>query len=96
MTLGCLLPIVPVTIRNQVVGDDLVLISSQAGVNFYIGNNPLSDGRTAIVPGTPGGWWEGYHATIERAERATGRDLKPSPVSRYYFGEAFALTADPP
>lgn len=96
VTLGCLLPIVPVTIRNHVVGDDLVLISSQAGVNFYIGNNPLSDGRTAIVPGTPGGWWEGYHATIERAERATGRDLKPSQVSRYYFGEAFEWIAAQP
>lgn len=96
VTLGCLLPIVPVTIRNHVVGDDVVLISSQAGVNFYIGNNPRSDGHTAIVPGTPGGWWEGYRATIERAERATGRDLKPSEVSRYYFGEAFKWIAAQP
>jgi predicted membrane-bound mannosyltransferase len=88
VTSGCLLVILPVTIRNYVVGDDLVLIASQSGVNFYIGNNPRSDGHTAIVPGTPGDWWGSYYATIERAERALGRKLKASEVSRYYYGQA--------
>jgi tetratricopeptide (TPR) repeat protein len=89
ITAGCLLAILPITVRNYVVGDDLVLIASQGGVNFYIGNNPQSDGHTAIVPGTPGDWWGGYYATIERAERALGRKLKPSEVSRYYYGQAW-------
>ena len=57
---GVLLVVVlPITIRNCAVGGDAVLIASQGGVNFYIGNNPDSDGRTAIVPGTPGDWWGG-------------------------------------
>ena len=88
VTAGCLLVILPVTIRNYVVGKDAVLISSQGGVNLYIGNNPQADGRTAIVPGTPGDWWGGYYAAIKRAEQASGRILKPSEVSRYYFGQA--------
>lgn len=88
LTLGCLAVVLPVTARNYVVGHDSVLIASQGGVNFFIGNNPRSDGRTAIVPGTPSGWWEGYHATVRRAELARGRALKPSEVSRYYFEEA--------
>ncbi len=88
VSVGCLMVIGPITVRNWVVGGDLALIATQGGVNFYIGNNPEADGRTAVVPGTPGGWWEGYHATIDRAERALGRELKPSEVSRYYFSEA--------
>lgn len=87
--LGCVLLVVPVTVRNYVAGGDRVLISSSAGVNFFIGNNPGSDGMTAIVPGTPAEWWAGYYAQIERAEQAAGRRLKASEVSRYYWREAF-------
>ena len=42
--LGIILVISPVTIRNWVVGRDLVLLTSQAGQNFYIGNNPRASG----------------------------------------------------
>ncbi|MBN2563224.1 MAG: glycosyltransferase family 39 protein, partial [Phycisphaerae bacterium] len=93
---GCACPILPITIRNHVVGHDTVLISSQGGVNFYIGNNPQSDGITAIVPGTPAEWWAGYYATIERAEKAAGRKLKGSEVSRHYWSEAWKFMRDEP
>jgi len=96
MSLGCALVILPITVRNYVVGNDLVLVSSQGGVNFFIGNNPKSDGRTAIVPGTPGGWWEGYYASIELAEKAEGRQLKPSEVSTHYFEAATRFITDRP
>jgi 4-amino-4-deoxy-L-arabinose transferase-like glycosyltransferase len=96
ITLGCLLPILPVTVRNYVVGHDRVLIASQGGVNFYIGNNPWSDGRTAIVPGTPGGWWEGYYGSIALAEQAEGRKLKPSEVSSYYYRQGWKFIAEQP
>ncbi|MCH8146392.1 MAG: glycosyltransferase family 39 protein [Planctomycetes bacterium] len=96
LTLGCVSIVAPIAVRNYVVGGDVVLISSQAGVNFYIGNNPKSDGHTAIVPGTPGGWWEGYYASIERAEQAAGRSLKPSEVSRYYFSQAADFITEQP
>ena len=96
VTAGCLLVVLPVTVRNYVVGDDMVLIASQGGVNSYIGNNPESDGRTAIVPGTPGGWWEGYYATVERAENARGRELKPSEVSDYYYEQAWEFMRTQP
>ncbi|MCP4594570.1 MAG: tetratricopeptide repeat protein [bacterium] len=94
--LGITLLIAPVTVRNRVVGHDLVLISSAAGVNFFIGNNPGSDGMTAIVPGTPAKWWPGYYAQIERAENAMGRTLKPSEVSQYYWYEAFKFMQKQP
>ncbi|MDY6850561.1 MAG: glycosyltransferase family 39 protein, partial [Thermodesulfobacteriota bacterium] len=44
LALGIILVISPVTIRNWVVGRDLVLLTSQAGQNFYIGNNPRAGG----------------------------------------------------
>ena len=50
MLLCALIPIGGVTLYNATAGGDLVLIASQGGVNFYIGNNERSDGRTAIVP----------------------------------------------
>jgi len=96
VAIGTLAMIAPVTLRNHFVGHDFVAIASQGGVNFYIGNNPHSDGRTAIVPGTPGGWWEGYHASIARAEQALGKKLKPSEVSRYYYSEGWKFIRQHP
>ena len=83
---GLILPVGAVTMRNYVVGRDFVVIASQAGVNFYIGNNEFSDGKTAVVPGTRATWLGGYQDTVWIAERAAGRKLRPSEVSSYWFG----------
>lgn len=88
LTLGTLAPILPVTTYNRVAGDDWVLVSSQAGVNLWIGNNPQSDGSTAIVPGTRPGWWDGFFDSIALAEESEGRRLKPSEVSAHYSDKA--------
>ncbi len=88
--LGTVLIILPVTLRNYIVEKDFVLISAQAGVNFYMGNNPISSGRSAWVAGTSKDWWgEGYYQTIEMAEKAAGKPLKSSEVSSYWFGRTF-------
>jgi 4-amino-4-deoxy-L-arabinose transferase-like glycosyltransferase len=79
-----LLPPALVTIRNGVVGHDWVIVASQGGVNFYIGNNPESNGIDAVVPGTRATWWGGYEDTHRIAEEAEGRRLRPSGVSRYW------------
>ncbi len=91
MLIGIALIILPVTVRNAVVGNDLVLIASQGGVNFFIGNNPRADGVTAVVPGTRGTWWGGYYDSIRMAEEALGRKLKPSEVSDYWLGRGLAF-----
>ena len=52
VVLGAALAVAPVTVRNLVVGQDLVLISSNAGVNAYIGNNPDFERTLEIQPGT--------------------------------------------
>ena len=95
-TAGCLIPVLPVTIRNYVVGDDLVLISSQGGVNLYIGNNPQADGFNVVLPGTRPHWRDTYLDQIAIAERAEGRALKPSEVSGYYLRQTCKFVADSP
>lgn len=93
---GVLLPVLPVSAYNYFAGGDAVLVSSQGGVNFWIGNNPRSDGTTAIVPGTRDDWWGGYHDAIAQAEREEGRPLKPSEVSRHYAGKAWRFILGDP
>jgi tetratricopeptide (TPR) repeat protein len=93
---GCVLPIVPITIRNYVVGDDFVLIAAQGGVNLYIGNNRHSDGMSAIIKGDPGEWQACYEAQIARAEKAAGRPLKPSEVSQWYARQSLRFMYQEP
>lgn len=96
LALVALIPIAAVTAYNTIAGDDFVPIASQGGVNFYIGNNPESDGRTAIVPGTRGDWWGGRFDTIRIAEDAAGRSLKDSEVSDYWLRRAFEFIGAEP
>jgi len=85
--------VLPVTIRNRVVGDDWVWITSNAGLNFYIGNCASASGAYLKPEGLdvvedP----EGFRM----AEAAEGRTLKASEVSRYWFSEAGTFVRDHP
>jgi len=82
---GAAVAILPVTIRNRVVGGEWVLIASYGGVNFYIGNNPQADGVAAIVPGTRADWQGGYEDTHRIPELELGRKLSEGEVSGYWF-----------
>ncbi len=95
LTLGVLLPILPITAINAGEGDR-VLISYQAGVNLWIGNNPRSDGSTAIAPGTRADWWGGFEDTHAQAAQAEGRALRPSEVSSHYVRRTLAAIGDDP
>jgi tetratricopeptide (TPR) repeat protein len=91
--LGMILVTSPVTFRNWMVGKDFVLISSQGGMNFFIGNNPISDGKTAKAAyvSLP---LEGYKdnvwiTSIRLAEKSMGKKLKPSEISNFWFRQGF-------
>ncbi|MEE9554218.1 MAG: glycosyltransferase family 39 protein [candidate division Zixibacteria bacterium] len=94
---GCFLMILPVTIRNIAVGDDFVVIASQGGINFYIGNNGYADGRSAIIPEFGASW---QYADCEyRAKKESGRlgdTLKPSEVSSFYYKKAIKFITGSP
>jgi Flp pilus assembly protein TadD len=65
------------------VAGDPVLISSQGGINLYIGNNPTSDGLSAALPEPMGHNWRIKQIT-HLAEVAEQRVLKPGEVSAYW------------
>jgi len=95
---GLLAAILPVSIRNYVVGDDLVLLNSQAGQNFYIGHfDGAQTGAYEAPPFLrPNPVFEESDFSNE-ARRRTGRDdMKPSEISNFWLKEGFAeITADP-
>jgi len=90
---GVLLLLVPLTVRNRVVSGEWVLLSSQGGINFYIGNHRAADGRHAVFPGLPS--WR--NEDVERLTAARiGHLPSPNELSRFWFGEALAeIAADP-
>jgi len=95
LVLGTLLPILPITVRNAVVGKDLVLISSQGGINFYIGNNAEADGVSAAMPRPWGHTWR--IADVQRyAEEQVQHKLKPSELSNFWLREGLKWWGDQP
>jgi Flp pilus assembly protein TadD len=93
---GLGLALLPVVWRNHAVGGEFVLTTSQAGSNFYIGNNPNADGTyVPLIPGRQNTEYERRDA-VALAERDLGRKLTPSEVSSYWFGRARAwILANP-
>ena len=92
--LGLVIAIAPATIRNYAVSGDPVLITSNAGINFYIGNNEVTDCVTANAPilgqYTGLGSWTCFDepAIKEAVEKIAGRPLKSSEVSRFFTEKA--------
>ena len=84
---GLGLVILPVLVRNRVVGEDWVFTTSQAGANLFIGNNAGNVTGTYAVPHfvRPSPLYE--EEDFRRfAEHTVGRRLGPSEVSRFYVG----------
>jgi tetratricopeptide (TPR) repeat protein len=93
-TAALFVPILPVTAANWVKGHELVLIATQGGVNFWIGNNPESTGILSVLPGHENTWTM-EDAELE-AERETGRKLGQGELSDYYFGKGQGFLREHP
>jgi len=89
---GLLIPVLSVTLRNYIVTGETILISSQGGVNFYIGNNPDTEGLTMLMPeidlneALP--WTDFTQATREAAESEVGHELSASEESSFWTKKA--------
>lgn len=100
--LGAAALIAPVTIRNYRVADDFVLITSNAGVNFYIGNNENADCVSPSIPdikaltGKQGWTCFDYPTIVRGVERLQGRQMKHSEVSAYFAGKAIEFIRENP
>jgi tetratricopeptide (TPR) repeat protein len=94
--LGLAIVLVPVAARNYFVGGGFYLTTSQFGPNFFIGNNPRSDGTyMSLRPGRGAPEYERQDAT-ELAEHALGRRLTPAEVSTYWTDRALGFVTSQP
>jgi tetratricopeptide (TPR) repeat protein len=93
---GVAIVLVPVAVRNAYVGGGFYITTSQAGPNFYIGNNPKADGTyQSLRFGRGAPEYERQDAT-ELAQYALGRRLTPAEVSSYWTGRAFDYISSQP
>jgi tetratricopeptide (TPR) repeat protein len=88
---GLSVVLLPVAVRNRVIGGEWHLTTSQFGSNFYLGNNPDADGTAvALREGRGSVEYERQDAT-ELAQAAEGRPLSPREVSNYWTRQAVAF-----
>lgn len=94
---GLLLAVAPFALRNYWVSGEWVLTTTQAGFNFYLGNNlrnptPYSQ-PVAFAASSP--VLQGVQFTIE-ASRHAGRPLTAAEASRFWTREVFREAAEQP
>lgn len=92
-----ILSIITITaVRNYVVGKDFVPITSHSGITFYAGNNPLSNGAFRLPPELERDIPTTRMRSQVIAEEKLGRQLKPSEVSGFWFGEGIRFIKSDP
>jgi tetratricopeptide (TPR) repeat protein len=94
---GAALVLLPVALRNLVVGGEFVLLSSQGGQNFYLGNNLGNHTGLVTFPANV----RSDPMTLEAdfralAEHRAGRTLGPSEASSFWMRESLREMASDP
>ncbi len=96
-------PILSVVAGYRALLGDWVFVSSQGGINFYLGNNAGSDGSFSRTPsaGDDALRVARYQDSVEEgsrlaAEAMVGNALKPSEVSRHWYREGLRFAAESP
>ncbi len=81
-----------VTLRNGLVAGDWVVVSSQGGVNFFLGNSATATGTYWNLGEIGQGRPQALNRDLARviAEERVGHPMKASAVSRWWMGQAFS------
>src|SRR5215475_8541843 len=96
LTLGVAVVLLPVAIRNSIVGGGLYLTTSQFGPNFFIGNHAGADGTYQSLRYGRGAPEYERQDAAELAEYELHRKLTPAEVSRFWTERALAfITSNP-
>src|SRR5262249_13784684 len=88
LLVGVLLPIAPVTLRNHAHGGEWVLLSTNGGLNLYLGNNDHYRDTFSLRPRRH---WEELTTQPERAGLT-----QPGAQSRYFTAKALSVAAHHP
>ncbi len=93
---GLVLTLAPVTVRNAVVGHDLVPISSNGGIVFAQGNHPAATGISTILPGFTPRIEEQQEQELRIASEALGREVRPSQSSAFWLRKGLSFAWEDP
>ncbi len=94
--LGAALVVGPLIARNKIVAGELVISTSQGGANFFIGNNPIADGRYKTLP------FVRPHPATEQtdfkaeAEKRAGHSLRDTEISGFWYRQGFLFIKNHP
>lgn len=87
---AALLTVAPATLHNYRADGDLVAIASNGGHNFYLGNHAGNlTGRYTSPPFSTSNLSEEEAGFRREAERRTGRSMRPSEVSAFWYAEGW-------
>lgn len=95
-SIGALMVILPVTLKNYLETDDFVLISLNGGITFAQGNNPYAGGIYTPLPGFSG---DISHQRTEERYYAQGqekRGLSDAEVSTFWFRKGLKFIKENP
>jgi tetratricopeptide (TPR) repeat protein len=93
---GLALALLPVTLRNLVIGGEFAVTTSNMGYNLFVGNNPdATGGYMALKAGHGDTMYERQDA-IDIAQQALGRLLSPGEVSAYWRNRALSFIKNHP
>ncbi len=96
LALGVALAILPVTVRNYVVGCDSALISTNGGIVFVQANHPGANGVSAAITGFSGSIMTQQREEMDFAQKALGHPVKPSESSAFWMGEGIKFIREQP
>jgi 4-amino-4-deoxy-L-arabinose transferase-like glycosyltransferase len=81
---ACAVVLAPALVHNFRAGRALVPVVWSGGLNFYLGNNPESDGRSALLPGVTSPWTGGEAEALAIASQQVGKPITAAEASRFY------------
>ena len=93
LAFGLAVGVAPVTVVNFAASGELVLLTTSAGHNFYIGHNPAAQAQYVLPSTLDGDIFESMKALAEEVE---GRAFEDTEVSSWYLRRGLAhMAADP-
>lgn len=96
VSLGAIAGTSPCWIHNYFIARDPVVLSAHSGINFWIGNNPESNGYPKFPPGLRAGQAAMLEDSIVAAESVAGHPLKRAEVSAIWSRRAWDYIAQQP
>jgi len=96
LIIGIFIILLPVGIRNYVIGKEFVLTTAHGGMNFYTGNNPYTNGRYNPLPFTRSDPKFEQNDFLNEAILRSGKQLTRAESSKFWYNESLKFIRENP